>query len=394
MFAMIFVNDIAGVSDSIVPPWMKHFRGPNGMTFVDLVFPAFLFIVGMSIPLALRARAARGEPALKTLGHVLVRTLSLLFVGILMVNGTPDSEKMGWSGGLWTTLMYTFAILAFCDLSPGLAAETASRARLLRNVSRGLRLAGLSALIVLAFAYRGSDGHRIISLSPFSIHTQWYGILGLIGWAYLVGCIVVLLSGGKRTALLASVVLLICLYPADRAGAFEHFWLAKYVGIGGTLGSQAAITVAGVLLASALVSPEVSGVAARTKFTLLFIAGCAAVALLVHGLYGINKNQATPSWCLWACAITAGLWLIFYLVSETGLAALTRPLVVSGRNVFLAYLLSDLWPSLLDWLKLWDWYGHVASPTLANAVTRSAICALLILLATAGLNRVGFRVRL
>ncbi len=50
MFSMIFVNDIAGVSDVIVPPWMKHFHGKSGMTFVDVVFPAFLFIVGMFDP--------------------------------------------------------------------------------------------------------------------------------------------------------------------------------------------------------------------------------------------------------------------------------------------------------------------------------------------------------
>ena len=56
MFAMIFVNDIAGVSHQVVPDWLRHFNGRSGMTFVDLVFPAFLFIVGMSIPCALGAR--------------------------------------------------------------------------------------------------------------------------------------------------------------------------------------------------------------------------------------------------------------------------------------------------------------------------------------------------
>jgi hypothetical protein len=51
IFTMIFVNDIAGVSKDIVPGWMRHFKANgNGMTFVDLVFPAVLFIVGMSIP--------------------------------------------------------------------------------------------------------------------------------------------------------------------------------------------------------------------------------------------------------------------------------------------------------------------------------------------------------
>ncbi len=394
MFAMIFVNDLAGASDKIVPPWMKHFRGQNGMTFVDLVFPAFLFIVGMSIPLAMRARTAKGEHWLKTLWHVLLRTVSLLFIGILMVNGTPDAGQMGWSGGLWTTLMYTCAILAFCDLSSGATASAAKRAGLLRNLSRGLRIFGLAALIALAFVYRGSDGHRIISLSPLSIHTEWYGILGLIGWAYLVGCIVYLLFGKNRTALLACAVLLMCLYPADRAGAFEHFWVARYVGIGATLGSHAAITVLGILLAAALIDPDLNSVAARTKFALLFIAGCAAAALLVHGLYGINKNQATPSWCLWACAITAILWLLLYLGSETAGSSLVSSLAVAGRNVFLAYLISDLWPSLIDWLGLWNWYGHLAGPTLANAIARSAGCGLVIMAMTLGLTRVGFRVRL
>src|SRR5712691_7572197 len=86
MFAMIFVNDIAGAPDKIVPGWMKHFHGKSGMTFVDLVFPAFLFIVGMSIPSAIGFRLDQGEPLWKTLLHVVMRTLSLLMIGVLMVN--------------------------------------------------------------------------------------------------------------------------------------------------------------------------------------------------------------------------------------------------------------------------------------------------------------------
>src|SRR4051812_37752061 len=52
MFVMLYVNDVAGVRH--IPWWMKHYdeTGSNGMTFVDWVFGGFLFIVGMSIPLA------------------------------------------------------------------------------------------------------------------------------------------------------------------------------------------------------------------------------------------------------------------------------------------------------------------------------------------------------
>jgi predicted acyltransferase len=396
MFTMIYVNDLAGASDKIVPGWMKHFHGKSGMTFVDLVFPAFLFIVGMSIPFGLGSRLNKGEPLWKIILHVAVRTLSLLFIGVLMVNETPDTGKMGWSGALWATLMYFSAILAFCTISPPQEPTPAvSRRQTFHLVSLVLRLLGLATLVYLAFAFRGEDGHRIISLAPFSIHTEWYGILGLIGWAYLVGALVFLLFRGNRTALLGSAVLLLCLYPADQHGAFNGFWLSSYVGIGATLGSQAAITVAGLLLATILLAPEMGTVWSRTRFTLLFIAGSVAGALLLHGLYGINKNSATPSWCLWACAITAALWLLFYFLSDVRpVGFITKPFAIAGQNVFLAYLISEMLPSAIELLRLGDWYGGLAGPNLAHAVARSAGCAVVILYLTAALNRVGFRLKL
>ena len=72
MFTMIFVNDLAGAPKKFVPDWMVHFsdrhRHDSGMTFVDLVFPAFIFIVGMSVPFALGSRLSKGEPVWKA-GH-------------------------------------------------------------------------------------------------------------------------------------------------------------------------------------------------------------------------------------------------------------------------------------------------------------------------------------
>src|ERR1041384_6447509 len=94
MFMMIFVNDLAGAPTDIVPAWMRHFHGKSGMTFVDLVFPAFLFIVGMSIPLALGSRLQKGEPLPRLLLHIATRTLALLLIGIMMVNESPDSAAM------------------------------------------------------------------------------------------------------------------------------------------------------------------------------------------------------------------------------------------------------------------------------------------------------------
>jgi heparan-alpha-glucosaminide N-acetyltransferase len=396
MFTMIFVNDLAGAPETIVPAWMRHFHGKSGMTFVDLVFPAFLFIVGMSIPFALGARMAKGEPVWKIVIHILTRTLGLLIVGIMMVNESPDSAVMGWSGALWSVLMFLSSILAFSTLTPFRAADREARAIAARRyISLGLRIIGYTGLALLALAFRGADGHRIISVSPFSIHTEWYGILGLIGWAYLVASMAFMLFRGHRTALLGAAVLLLCLFPADRTGAFQNFWLAHYVGIGETLGSQASITVAGLLLGSILLAPDMTTLRSRITFTTLFIAGFAEGALLLQGLYGINKNSATPSWCLWASAITAALWLLFYCccdVRSMGVGA--KIFAVAGQNVLLAYLLSELLPPALDLLKLDAWYGGLARHNLASAITRSVGCAVIILSATAGLNRIGFRLKL
>jgi hypothetical protein len=257
-----------------------------------------------------------------------------------------------------------------------------------------VRLVGLAALVWLAFAFRGAKGQRIITLAPFCLHTEWYGILGLIGWAYLVACVVYLVFRGNRTATLGCMALLMCLFAADRQGLFEGFWLNKIVGIGQTLGSQAAITVGGLLMGSMLTDADRTTFKARTRFTFWFAAGCAAAALLLNRAYGISKNAATPSWCFWACTVTATLWYGLYLICDVRrVRMISRPLALAGQNVLLAYLISEMAPGLLDVLGLNDAYGRLAT-TLPMAITRSALCGVLILLLSTTLNRMGFRLRL
>ncbi len=396
MFMMIFVNDLAGAG-RVVPDWMVHFsdrhHGGSGMTFVDLVFPAFLFLVGMSIPMALGARLAKRHSILRALAHIGVRTCSLLFIGILMVHETPDSAAMGWSGDWWCLLMYVSAIVAFCSISPPISASEKLQ-RVWKQINRVVKWMGLLMLIWLALAFRGQKGQRIIQLSPFSLDTEWYGILGLIAWAYLVASMVFLIFRQNRTAILGCMVLLMCLFVADRSGAFEGFWLNRIVGIGETLGSLAAIAAGGVLLGTTLTSPESSELRTRPRFTFLFAAGCAAAALLLKPAYGISKNAATPSWCLWSCAISALLWYGFHLVSDVRRANLVaRSLTVAGQNVLLAYLISEMLPSLLAVLGLSAAYGSLAA-NLASAISRSVICAVLILILSSKLNRIGFRTKL
>jgi heparan-alpha-glucosaminide N-acetyltransferase len=391
MLLMIFVNDLIDVPGKIVPPWLQHYNGPDGMTFVDAVFPAFLFIVGMSIPFALGARINKGEPRWRTFLHVVTRTLSLLLIGILMVNGTPDSAKMGWSGDWWSTLMFLCAICAFCVITP--AKE--QRKKLFRIISLALRLTGFAGLIFLAFAFRNKNGHPMITLWPFYIHHIWYGILGYIGWAYLMSALVFLIFRTNLTALLGCAVLMMCLYPANKLGLFNGLWIATHVNIGIALGSRAAITATGLLLGTMLLSSPARAIWPRVRFTLLLTAGCAAAAWLLNGLYGTSKENATPSWALWGCAITAALWLVFYFISDVHpVGIIAKPLAIAGQNVLLPYLISEMLPSVLAVAGLDTWYESLSQPTLPHAITRAASCAVVIMCLTTGLNRLSFRLKL
>jgi heparan-alpha-glucosaminide N-acetyltransferase len=59
MALMIFVNELSSIKG--LPWWNYHMpENANGMTYVDMVFPAFLFILGMSVPLAVEQRLKKG----------------------------------------------------------------------------------------------------------------------------------------------------------------------------------------------------------------------------------------------------------------------------------------------------------------------------------------------
>jgi predicted acyltransferase len=144
-----------------------------------------------------------------------------------------------------------------------------------------------------------------------------------------------------------------------------------------------------------LLAPDLTTIKSRANFTFGFAAGCAIAACLLNPLYGISKNNATPSWCLWACAITAALWFLFYLVCDVRpVKIISCPLALAGQNVLLAYLLSEMLPGLLEVLHLGDGYGCLGEINLAFAIARSALCGILILLAVTGLNRLDFRLKL
>ena len=84
----------------------------HGFTFYDLIFPLFLFLAGVSIPIALEKRMARGEARFVLVRHVLWRTVKLFFFGLL-VNGLLN---LNFPAQRWPGVLQRIAI-GYCAAS-------------------------------------------------------------------------------------------------------------------------------------------------------------------------------------------------------------------------------------------------------------------------------------
>jgi predicted acyltransferase len=84
--AMILVNDAGDGASTYWPLRHSHW---NGWTPTDLVFPFFVFIVGVAMAFSFRSRQSHGETRGKLFLHVLWRGVVLFALG-LFVNGFPN----------------------------------------------------------------------------------------------------------------------------------------------------------------------------------------------------------------------------------------------------------------------------------------------------------------
>ena len=194
MFMMIFVNDFAGMEG--LPHWLGHAATDEDMLgFSDLVFPAFLFCVGLSIPFAVGARYQKGATQLQVIGHVLLRSLALVVMGIFSMN------MRGVDGGL-SRPVYTLMVIAGYFL---IWNDYPSRKDGKRPVWVWVLQALGIALLVFLVIYKDLHG------MPF--RHGWWGILGLIGWAYLPCALVYVLVRGdfNKTWIFWLLTLVLCI---------------------------------------------------------------------------------------------------------------------------------------------------------------------------------------
>lgn len=289
---MIFVNDLWTLTD--IPAWLGHVSAEtDGMGLADFVFPAFLFIVGLSVPFAIANRKSKGDSDLKIFYHVIMRTLALLVMGVFLVNSeTYPQEEVILSKSIWMILLVIAFFLIWLNYPKP---ET--------KYVGILKIIGVNMLIILSFIFQTEDS----LVTGMELH--WWGILGLIGWAYFTASGIYLFSKGN---IKVQYIALFCLLLFSCASFLG--WLSPIEGIKDYIwlvgeGSMATFSMAGVI--AALVYKNLG--THNQKFWILLIV--IALLFIVFGLltrpiWGISKIKATPSWT----TICTGLSIITFLI--------------------------------------------------------------------------------
>lgn len=326
MTLMIFVNDLWSLKD--IPLWLEHTAAnDDGMGLADTIFPAFLFIVGLSIPYAIAARQKKGDTKLDILWHILSRSIALLVMGLWLVNGEEINEAAtGMPRLVWNMICVT-CFIALWNSYP---------ASFNKSIVRILKMLAAATLLFLAWLYRGGSAEAIVYFSK-----HWWGILGLIGWAYLVSSLIYLVANGNRFVNMMAWLLFLLLCIANHAQWLpENEWLRAFISPIGE-GSMTALVMGGVVVSQLFRSMLQRYTWKQIVMTLLII----GIVLLIAGFAlrpvgGISKIKATPSWVLICSGITTIVFaLLYYLADVLQKGNWFHIIKPAGTNTLLCYLL-------------------------------------------------------
>lgn len=372
MAVMIFVNDLDSVHG--LSKWTYHMPARvDAMSYVDMVFPAFLFIVGMSLPIAVRSRLRRNPSVAGLWLHIILRSFALLVLGLILANADRDDPiRTHLSPELWGLIGLIGGILLW-NVYTGVS----------RKAEIALKLTG-AALIVFDFAiYR-----RATHTGEGWIRFGYPEILGLIGLAYFAVCLLYVPTRRWRYAPLIWLIALVAFNAACCAGWIPMGNWSLYLWPFGN-GAHVSLIMAGVVTSQIFLE---GGEAVRPGRRIL-LGSLLAMAAFAAGWFlrpfGISKIRATPTWSLWSAAATCALFVLLYWLCDvkkrTGWAWLVRP---AGANTLLTYLIPDLYYFLTGltgtaWLlDHWDhgWPGilramgfTVAMLLVARAATKARL---------------------
>lgn len=280
IFAMILCANIGYYSD--LPAWMFHCQTPPptyafnpavpGITWVDLVFPFFLFTMGAAFPLAMRKRLDNGVSRWSVAGSLFRRWLTLTIFAIALGNAyaTGSSARSEIVKGIFNLVLWGAMFMTLVRM------PDEKKGRLVNNI-------GMFLIIVLAFVRTDYFG---VPLSRWSSDVI---IMILANIAIFGGLLWMFTKDSLRLRWL--VLMLIAGIKAVGSYAPEAFaWVPKMTSIGwffswGYL-QYLVIALAGSIVGDMLLSHSRSGKALKID-RYHISAGCIALAAVLLQLWGL-----------------------------------------------------------------------------------------------------------
>lgn len=378
MVLMIFVNDLGTLRN--IPGWLEHVEsGVDGIGLADVVFPAFLFIVGLSLPFAIDNRRKKGDTDRQLVKHVLARTFALLVMGVFLVNGETINEvASGMPRYLWNTLC-CFSFILIWNIYP----KNANK--IFINIAKGL---GIIILVTLAFVYRGGEDGQINRFEP-----QWWGILGLIGWSYMAVGLITIFAKNNFWAILGGWAFFSILSMVYKAGYIPPNSIISFIPnaiLGGTL---AGLTMGGVLTSAIFRyfrkrNDNKNMILVFLGFSVILI----VLSVLTRPYWKLAKLGATPSW-LFLCSVFTiiAFAAIYWLADVKGKANWFNIIKPAGTDTLLCYLIPYFVYAILQ-ATHFEWPNILITGSIG--LLKSFFLALLCVFIAGSLNKAGIRLKL
>jgi predicted acyltransferase len=378
MVLMIFVNDLWSLKG--IPAWLGHVeRGVDGIGLADVVFPAFLFIVGLSLPFAVENRRKKGDTELQLVKHVLVRTLALLVMGVFLVNGESINAA---ATGIPRYAYNSLACISFI-LIWSIYPKKANR-----YLVFAAKAAGIITLLVLAYIYRGGQDDQLNRFGP-----KWWGILGLIGWSYLAAGVITVFSKNNFWVILGAWIFFAVLSMVYHAGYIPKDSFVSFIPnaiLGGTL---TGLTMGGVL--TAIIFKYFRKRNENLRMTLVFIGFAAllvALSMITRPYWKLAKLGATPAWLFLCSAFTLLAFIAVYWIADVKRKSnwfnFIRP---AGTDTLLCYLIPYFLYAIISATKF---HWPEAIVTGGVGLVKSLLLALFCVLITGLLNKAWVRLKL
>jgi predicted acyltransferase len=245
-----------------------------------------------------------------------------------------------------------------------------------------MKLIGLAILMFLAIIYRGSSENNYEWMRIY-----WWGILGLIGWGYMMSAIIYLIFR-DRPGWIALACLVFYLLNINEFVSPFGFNLRIFVSA-----SNYASVMSGLLVTTILIKLQEKE---RINYLVPLLMGIAIILILFGFItrpeWGISKIRATPSWTSICAGIsTISFVLLYILTDKLNTYRWANIISPAGKSTLTCYLVPYI---VYPVFALINFNLPAVMVTGIIGLLKSLLFALIIIWITGGLNRLKINLKI